>query len=220
MKGSLHTDELMSAVVSREGGSARAAHQPCIRFGCSVYHKTLFVTDAAVNIQPDLETKIDILQNAIDMMLTLEVANPKVAILSAVESVNPAIPPHSMLPLFAKWSIADRLPGQSSMARSHSTMPFPARRTDQEIKSPVAGDPDLLMVPNLEAGNISSRNFNTWPEPWLRELSWEPRFRSFLQVEPTENWLEWQAALSASCSRSRRPTSVSVAFVSAAAAEA
>lgn len=93
MKGSLHTDELMSAVVSREGGM-RTRRRISHVFALNVpsYHKTLFVTDAAVNIQPDLETKVDILQNAIDMMLTLEVVNPKVAILSAVESVNPAIP--------------------------------------------------------------------------------------------------------------------------------
>ena len=86
MKGSLHTDELMSAVVSREGGM-RTGRRISHVFALDVpsYHKTLFVTDAAINIQPDLETKIDILQNAIDMMIALEVENPKVAILSAVE---------------------------------------------------------------------------------------------------------------------------------------
>ncbi len=93
MKGSLHTDELMSAVVAREGGmrtGRRISH--VFALDVPAYHKTLFVTDAAINIQPDLETKIDILQNAIDTMLALEVVNPKVAILSAVESINPAIP--------------------------------------------------------------------------------------------------------------------------------
>src|SRR5208337_593467 len=93
MKGSLHTDDLMSAVVSREGGM-RTGRRISHVFALDVpsYHKALFVTDAAINIQPDLETKIDILQNAIDMMIALEVVNPKVAILSAVESVNLAIP--------------------------------------------------------------------------------------------------------------------------------
>jgi len=90
------------------------------------YHKTLFVTDAAMNFQPDLETKIDILQNAIDMMLTLEVVNPKVAILSAVESVNPGIP--STLDAAALCKMVDRgqIPEPSSMAHSHSIMPFQA----------------------------------------------------------------------------------------------
>src|SRR5208337_2216776 len=107
MKGALHTDELMSAVVSREGGM-RTGRRISHVFALDVpsYHKTLFVTDAAVNIQPDLETKIDILQNAIDMMIKLEVVNPKVAILSAVESVNLAIP--STLDAAALCKMADR----------------------------------------------------------------------------------------------------------------
>jgi phosphotransacetylase/acyl dehydratase len=107
MKGSLHTDELMSAVVSREGGM-RTGRRISHVFALDVpsYHKPLLVTDAAINIQPDLETKIDILQNAIDMMITLEVANPKVAILSAVESVNAAIP--STLDAAALCKMVDR----------------------------------------------------------------------------------------------------------------
>ena len=107
MKGSLHTDELMSAVVSREGGM-RTGRRISHVFALDVpsYHKTLFVTDAAINIQPDLETKIDILQNAIDMLIALEVENPKVAILSAVESVNAAIP--STLDAAALCKMVDR----------------------------------------------------------------------------------------------------------------
>jgi len=156
MKGSLHTDELMSAVVSREGGM-RTGRRISHVFALDVpsYHKTLFVTDAAVNIQPDLETKIDILQNAIDMMRTLEVVNPKVAILSAVESVNPAIP--STLDAAALCKMAER--GQITGALVDGPLAFDnAISSDaariKKIKSPVAGDPDLLMVPNLEAGNI------------------------------------------------------------------
>jgi phosphotransacetylase len=156
MKGSLYTDELMGAVVSREGGMRTGR---CIShvFALDVpsYHKTLFVTDAAVNLQPDLETKIDILQNAIDMMLTLEVVNPKVAILSAVESVNPAIP--STLDAAALCKMVDR--GQITGAIVDGPLAFDnaissAAARIKKIKSPVAGDPDLLMVPNLEAGNI------------------------------------------------------------------
>jgi phosphotransacetylase len=156
MKGSLHTDELMSAVVSREGGM-RTGRRISHVFALDVpsYHKTLFVTDAAVNIQPDLETKIDILQNAIDTMLALEVANPKVAILSAVESVNPAIP--STLDAAALCKMVDR--GQITGATVDGPLAFDNAISSEaarikKIKSPVAGDPDLLMVPNLEAGNI------------------------------------------------------------------
>ena len=156
MKGSLHTDELMSAVVSREGGmrtGRRISH--LFALDVPMYHKTLFVTDAAINIQPDLETKIDILQNAIDAMLTLEVANPKVAILSAVESVNPAIP--STLDAAALCKMVDR--GQITGAIVDGPLAFDnAISSDaakiKKIKSRVAGDVDLLMVPNLEAGNI------------------------------------------------------------------
>ena len=156
MKGSLHTDELMSAVVSREGGM-RTGRRISHVFALDVpsYHKTLFVTDAAINIQPDLETKIDILQNAIDMMIALEVENPKVAILSAVESVNPAIP--STLDAAALCKMADR--GQITGAIVDGPLAFDNAISSEaarikKIKSPVAGDPDLLMVPNLEAGNI------------------------------------------------------------------
>ncbi len=156
MKGSLHTDELMSAVVSRDGGM-RTGRRISHVFALDVpsYHKTLYVTDAAINIQPDLETKIDILQNAIDMMITLEVAVPKVAILSAVESINSAIP--STLDAAALCKMADR--GQITGAIVDGPLAFDnAISSDaariKKIKSPVAGDPDLLMVPNLEAGNI------------------------------------------------------------------
>jgi len=156
MKGSLHTDELMSAVVSRDGGM-RTGRRISHVFALDVpsYHKTLFVTDAAINIQPDLETKVDILQNAIDMMVALEVQNPKVAILSAVESVNAAIP--STLDAAALCKMVER--GQITGAIVDGPLAFDnAISSDaariKKIKSPVAGDPDLLMVPNLEAGNI------------------------------------------------------------------
>ncbi len=156
MKGSLHTDEIMGAVVSRDGGmrtGRRISH--VFALDVPMYHKTLFVTDAAINIQPDLETKISILQNAIDMMLTLEIDNPKVAILSAVESVNPAIP--STLDAAALCKMVDR--GQITGAIVDGPLAFDnAISSDaariKNIKSKVAGDVDLLMVPNLEAGNI------------------------------------------------------------------
>ena len=156
MKGSLHTDEIMGAVVSKEGGmrtGRRISH--VFALDVPAYHKTLFVTDAAINIQPDLETKVSILQNAIDMMLTLEVESPKVAILSAVESVNPAIP--STLDAAALCKMVDR--GQITGAIVDGPLAFDNAISSEaarikKIKSPVAGDVDLLMVPNLEAGNI------------------------------------------------------------------
>ena len=156
MKGSLHTDEIMGAVVSRDGGM-RIGRRISHVFALDVpsYHKPLFVTDAAVNIQPDLETKIDILQNAIDMMLAIGVVDPKVAILSAVESVNSAIP--STLDAAALCKMAER--GQVTGAIVDGPLAFDnAISSDaariKKIKSRVAGDVDLLMVPNLEAGNI------------------------------------------------------------------
>ena len=156
MKGSLRTEELMGAVVSREGGM-RTGRRFSHVFALDVpsYHKTLFVTDAAVNIQPDLVAKIDILQNAIDMMVTLEVVNPKVAILSAVESVSPTIP--STLDAAALCKMVER--GQITGAIVDGPLAFDnAISSDaariKKIISPVAGEPDLLMVPNLEAGNI------------------------------------------------------------------
>ncbi len=156
MKGSLHTDELMGAVVSREGGM-RTGRRISHVFALDVpsYHKALYVTDAAVNIQPDLETKIDILQNAIDMLRTLEIENPKVAVLSAVESVNPAIP--STLDAAALCKMVDR--GQITGAIVDGPLAFDNAISSEaakikKISSPVAGDVDLLMVPNLEAGNI------------------------------------------------------------------
>jgi phosphotransacetylase len=156
MKGSLQTDELMSAVASREGGM-RTERRFSHVFALDVpsYHKMLFVTDAAIHILPDLETKIDILQNAIDMMLRLEVVNPKVAILSAVESVSAAIP--STRDAAALCKMVDR--GQITGAIVDGPLAFDSAISSdaariKKIESPVAGDVDLLIVPNLEAGNI------------------------------------------------------------------
>ncbi len=156
MKGSLTTGELMEAVTNRDRGlrvGRRISH--VFALDVPAYHKTLFVTDAAVNIQNDLETKIDILQNAIDMMVKLEVVNPKVAILSSVESINPAIP--STLDAAALCKMVGR--GQITGAIVDGPLAFDNAISSEaarikNIKSPVAGDPDLLMVPNLEAGNI------------------------------------------------------------------
>ena len=159
MKGSLHTDELMAAVVARETG-LRTARRISHVFIMDVptYHKTLIVTDAAINIFPTLEDKVDIVQNAIDLARSLGLERPKVAILSAVETVNPKIP--STVDAAALCKMADR--GQITggildgpLAFDNAISAEAAR--EKGIKSEVAGDPDILLVPDLEAGNILAK---------------------------------------------------------------
>src|SRR5262252_753391 len=159
MKGSLHTDELMAAVVARETG-LRTARRISHVFIMDVptYHKTLAVTDAAINIFPTLEDKDDIVQNAIDLLRTLGLEQPKVAILSAVETVNPKIP--STIDAAALCKMADR--GQITGALLDGPLAFDnaisaEAAREKHIKSDVAGDPDILLVPDLEAGNILAK---------------------------------------------------------------
>ncbi|WP_237214113.1 bifunctional enoyl-CoA hydratase/phosphate acetyltransferase [Falsiroseomonas oryziterrae] len=162
MKGSLHTDELMSAVVSREGG-LRTARRISHVFAMDVpsYPKALFVTDAAINIAPDLTTKVDIVQNAVDMLRALGNPQPKVAILSAVETVNPKIPGTLDAALLCK--MADR--GQITGALLDGPLAFDnaisrAAAQIKKIVSPVAGDADILVVPDLEAGNMVAKQLS------------------------------------------------------------
>jgi phosphotransacetylase len=160
MKGSLHTDELMSEVVKKDTGlrtSRRVSH--AFVMDVPTYHKVLTITDAAVNIFPTLDDKRDIVQNAIDFMRALGVERPKVAILSAVETVTSKIP--STIDAAALCKMADR--GQIEGGVLDGPLAFDnaisaeAART-KKIASPVAGDPDILMVPDLEAGNILVKN--------------------------------------------------------------
>lgn len=162
MKGSLHTDDLMAAVVMREGG-LRSGRRISHVFALDVpsYHKALFITDAAINIAPDLATKADIIQNAIDMLHVLGHAAPKVAILSAVETVNPKIP--GTLDAAALCKMADR--GQISGGLLDGPLAFDnaisrAAAAIKKITSPVAGDADILMAPDLEAGNMVAKQLN------------------------------------------------------------
>jgi phosphotransacetylase len=162
MKGSLHTDELMGAVVARDAG-LRTARRISHVFAMDVpsYPKPLFVTDAAINIAPDLMTKADIVQNAVDMLHALGNARPKVAILSAVETVNPKIPGTLDAALLCK--MADR--GQITGALLDGPLAFDnaISRAAAEIKkitSPVAGDADILVVPDLEAGNMLAKQLS------------------------------------------------------------
>jgi phosphotransacetylase len=162
MKGSLHTDELLSAVVSREKGlrtGRRISH--AFLMDVPTYHKVLIVTDAAINIAPALEDKVDICQNAIDLAIALGVARPKVAILAAVETVNSKMP--ATIDAAALCKMADR--GQIRGGLLDGPLAFDnaiskeAAKT-KGIESEVAGDPDILLVPDLEAGNILAKQLS------------------------------------------------------------
>lgn len=159
MKGSLHTDELMAAVVARDAGlrtERRISH--VFIMALPNYHKALVVTDAAINIFPTLEDKADILRNAIDLVHALNVARPKVAILSAVETVTSKIP--STIEAAALCKMAERQ--QIRGAQLDGPLAFDnaiskEAATVKGIVSEVAGDPDILLVPDLEAGNILAK---------------------------------------------------------------
>jgi phosphotransacetylase len=162
MKGSLHTDELMSAIVSRDGGlrtGRRISH--AFVMDVPTYHKVLIVTDAAINIAPTLEDKVDICQNAIDLAISLGLEKPKVAILCAVETVNSKMP--ATLDAAALCKMAER--GQIKGGLLDGPLAFDnaiskeAAKT-KGIKSEVAGDPDILLAPDLEAGNILAKQLS------------------------------------------------------------
>ncbi len=159
MKGSLHTNELMAAVVDREKGlctDRRISHVFVIRI--PHYHKPLLLTDAAININPDLEVKRDIVRNAIDFAHVLGIMNPKVALLAAVETVSAKMP--STVDAAALCKMAERgqitgglLDGPLAFDNAVSTA---AART-KGISSRVSGDADILVVPDLEAGNLLAK---------------------------------------------------------------
>jgi phosphate acetyltransferase len=159
MKGSLHTDELMEAVVDNALGlrtERRMSHVYVL--DVPTYPKPLFITDAAINIYPDLSTKRDIVQNAIDLALALKIDLPKVAILSAVETVNPRIT--STLDAAALCKMADR--GQITGALLDGPLAFdnaisPAAVAAKGIISDVAGISDILVAPDLEAANMMAK---------------------------------------------------------------
>jgi phosphotransacetylase len=159
MKGSLHTDELLAAVVARETGlrtGRRLSH--AFIMDVPTYHKVLIVTDAAINIAPTLEEKADICQNAIELGHSLGVAQPKVAILAAVETVTSKMP--ATIDAAALCKMADR--GQITGGLLDGPLAFDnaiskdAART-KGITSEVAGDPDILLAPDLEAANILAK---------------------------------------------------------------
>lgn len=159
MKGSLHTDELMAEVVRKDTGlrtERRISH--VFIMDVPTYSKPLFITDAAVNIFPTFDDKVDILKNAIDLAQALEIKKPKVAILSAVETVTAKIP--STIEASALCKMAER--GQITGAVLDGPLAFDnaISREAAEIKhitSEVCGEADILLVPDLEAGNMLAK---------------------------------------------------------------
>ncbi|MEQ1941915.1 bifunctional enoyl-CoA hydratase/phosphate acetyltransferase [Mesorhizobium sp. VNQ89] len=159
VKGSLHTDELLGAVVAQDSGlrtERRISHVYVMDI--PAYDKPLIVTDAAINIQPTLEHKRDICQNAVDLMHILGIREPRVAVLAAIETVNPKMP--ATLDAAALTVMAAR--GQISGAKVDGPLAFDnainvdAART-KGIASAVAGQADILLVPDLEAGNMLAK---------------------------------------------------------------
>ena len=162
MKGSLHSDELLAEVTKRDTGlrtGRRISH--VFIMDVPTHSQTLFITDAAVNIAPDLLAKRDIVQNAIDLYRGLGLGTPKVAILSAVEIVTVALP--STIEAAALCKMADR--GQITGGELDGPLAFdnaisPEAAKIKGIKSPVAGQAQILVVPDLEAGNMLAKNLS------------------------------------------------------------
>lgn len=160
MKGSLHTDVFMHAVVSADNGlrtARRVSH--VFLLAVPAYDNLIFVTDAAINIFPDLAVKRDIVQNAIDLHRGLGLGEPRVALLSAVETVNPKIP--ATVDAAALCKMAERgqieggiLDGPLAMDNAVSTEAAKIKH----IVSPVAGKAQILVTPDLEAGNMLAKN--------------------------------------------------------------
>lgn len=159
MKGSLHTDLLMKYVLQKEGGlrtTRRVSH--VFIMDAPLYDRALLISDAAINIYPQLEEKIDIVQNAIDLAHALGIPEPKVAIMSAIETVNPKI--ISTLHAAALCKMADR--GQITGAILDGPLAFDTAVSAEaasvkQLKSPVAGRADILIVPDLESGNMLAK---------------------------------------------------------------
>jgi len=163
MKGSLHTDHFMGAVLAREANlrtARRASH--AFVMAVATYPKLLLLTDAAVNIQPTLADKRDIAQNAIDLAHALGLAQPKVAVLCATESVNPAMAATLDAAALAKMADRGQIRGgdvDGPLAFDNAVSAQAAR--DKGITSRVAGAADILLVPDIEAGNMLYKEL-TW----------------------------------------------------------
>jgi len=162
MKGSLHSDEIMAAVVKRDTGlrtNRRVSH--CFVMDVPAIDRVVIITDAAVNIFPTLEDKVHIVQNAIDLAHALGMPEPKVAILSAMETINPKVP--STIEAAALCKMAERgqitgglLDGPLAL---DNAIDLGAAKI-KKISSPVAGQADILVVPDLEAGNMLAKSLS------------------------------------------------------------
>lgn len=161
MKGALHTDALMSAVVNREHGlrtGTRISH--AFVFDLPRYHKLLALADCVVNIHPDLKTKRDILSNALALLQSLRVTEPKVAIVTAVESVNPLIPATLDAKSLVALSQAGVWPGAQVEGPFGFDNAFSAQAARiKNMDSQIAGDADLMLMPDLNAGNMLYKSF-------------------------------------------------------------
>lgn len=159
MKGSQHTDELMSAIVSSESGlrtGRRMSH--CMVISVAAYKKLFILTDAAVNINPTLKEKKDIVQNAVDLAHSLGIKLPKVALLSAVETVTESMPETLEYPVLCK--MAER--GQIKGALLDGPLSFDLSVSESSVAtkklvSSVAGDADILVAPNIVVGNVITK---------------------------------------------------------------
>ncbi len=162
MKGSLHSDELLGAVLARETGlrtSRRLSH--VFIMDIPTYHKVLMVTDGGINIAPGLEDKADICRNAIDLAIALGVERPKVAVLAAVETVSSKMPATIDAAALCKMAERGQITGgviDGPLAFDNAISAEAARM--KGIESPVAGDPDILLAPDLEAGNMLAKQLS------------------------------------------------------------
>ena len=162
MKGSLHTDELMAAVVAADGGlrtERRVSH--CFLMQTPAYPRPFIITDAAVNVQPSLNDKADIVRNAIDLAHSIGVEQPRVAILAAVETVNPQMPATLDAAALCKMAQRGQIQGgvlDGPLAFDNAVSPAAARI--KGIVSEVAGRADVLVVPDLESGNMLAKQLD------------------------------------------------------------
>jgi len=162
VKGSLHSDNFMRLMVRREGGmrtEKRMSH--CMVYDIPAYKKLLILTDAALNTFPTLAEKKDIIQNAIDLAIKLGIPTPKVAILSAVENINPRIPTTAECVELCKMATNGEIKG----GIVEGPLSFDLAISEQSVKTKkmvtqVGGDADILMVPNIEVGNILMKSFD------------------------------------------------------------
>jgi phosphate acetyltransferase len=159
MKGSLHTEVLMHQVVAKDGLRTGRRISHVFLLDVPAYPESLLITDAAINIFPDLETKRDIVQNAIDLHIGLGFGEPRVAILSAVEVINPRIPGTTDAAILCKMAERDQITGgilDGPLAMDNAINVEAA--AIKNIHSPVAGRAQILVVPDLEAGNMLAKN--------------------------------------------------------------